>query len=195
MTNLIAGNMATKSFTGREVLNLSDSISSALTSYLTSVPNLLIFSLTGVAGPVGTVTGTPFVGLSSQAMSSLMYLRGLNLGLSGRDTLQLFQAISTGVTSNLQAMQVTGTAVGIATGTGIGRFVGINKQAVSSLLLSNMSVKRLLGSSASHVVESIATGFSGHLLQTPTVTAAVVGAPPPGAVPVAAIPTTFNKIV
>jgi hypothetical protein len=199
MAGLILANESAKSFTGKNDMDIANAVASALSTYVISTPSLVQFTLSGTVGPVGQVTSIVVAGIVPQAMAGLMFTKAASLGLRGKNTLQLFQAISNGVCTHLQTMQVTGTTAGLAVGGGVGRFTFINKAAVKGLLQVNFLGKLIKGKNAPDIIESIAFGFTNHMKSAPVVSAVVAGAiapvPPAGPVAVAGIPTVINKII
>lgn len=198
MSGLISINESGKSFKGKNDRDIASAVANALVTYVISTPSLITFTLSGTVGPVGSVTGVKVSGISGQLMATAMITKANSLRLSGKNMIQFFQAISAGVATHLKVMQVTGTASGIAVGTGTGRFTKIAKPAVKSLLNINFLGKQIRGKNAKDIIESIAYGFTQHMKSVPTVTAIVAGAisptPPTGPIPITGIPTIYNKI-
>jgi len=196
---LILANESSKSFTGKNDKDISSAVANALVTYALSTPNLINFTCSGVVGPVGQVVSLVIGPIVPAAMANLMYIKALSLGLKGKNILQLFQAISTGVSTHFQTAQVSGTTAGLAVGTGTGKFLNLVENNVYNLLKLNFLGKVIKGKNSGHIGQCIAFGFTNHMKQSPTVTVVVTGAiapvSPAGPVAITGIPTVFNKIV
>jgi hypothetical protein len=197
--SLIFANESAKSFTGKNAFDIADAVAGGLVTYTLSTPNLISFFLSGTVGPVGQIISISVAPIVPVAMANLMYAKGLSLGLKGKNILQLFQAISTGVSVHFQAAQVSGSTVGLAVGGGTGKFLYIVEQNVYNLVRLNLLGKVFTGKNRDNLAQAIAFGFTNHMKQSPTVTVTVVGAiapvSPAGPLAIAGVPTVFNKIV
>jgi hypothetical protein len=197
--SLILANVSSKSFTGKNDLDLSNAIASGLVTYALATPNLISFILSGTVGPVGQVISISVAPIVPAAMAALMNTKALSLGLKGKNILQLFQAISTGVAIHFQTAQVSGTTAGLAVGAGTGKFLNIIEQNVYNLIRLNLLGKTFTGKNRDHLARAIAFGFTAHMKQSPTVTVTVAGAiapvAPAGPLAITGMPTVFNKLV
>lgn len=183
---------------GRDATKLASAIGTGIGNYLIT-PNLVTASLNGVAGPLGSVTSVAVVGFEPNSMSAQMNrkARSLSVGLKGRDIGKLFNAISSGLVQVLSTMFVTGTAAGIATGAGTGRFATLNESALTNLINAQMSAKGFTGRDKAKLASCVSAGLVSQM-KTVTLTLTSAGAvapvPPVGPVSVAGIPTVYNKI-
>jgi hypothetical protein len=118
--------------------------------------------------------------------------------LTGRDAMGLFSAISTGICTALTAMMLTGTAAGIAIGTGVGSFTAVNAQILSQQIALQMRARKLLGKNNVDLADAVAYGIAQQLKISTKFTLLVTGAiapvPPTGPIAVAGIPSIFTKV-
>lgn len=186
-----------QSYTGRDAVNLASIVGNTVAQYLT-IPNMITFFISGIAGPVSSVTSLAVVGLIPALMSNLMMMKALSNKFTGRDINGLFSAISLRVCLTLQTMIVNGSAVGVSIGSGIGTFTGVNQVFLSNMLYTQALSKRFTGRDSRAIADCIAFGIAQHLISSVKVTALSTGAPAPvppvGPVPVIGIPTIYNKI-
>lgn len=198
ISSSIQSQLALHKMTGRNSIDISGAIGSAVSQYFL-LPNIVTCLLNGVAGPIGNVNSVAIVGLLPKAMGSLMYTRALSKGLKGRDLNTFFSSISAGLSQVFMTMILSGTAAGIALGSGVGTFSLINDSALSKLLYSYMLSKKMTGRDTIKLCDCISFGIVNHLRTSVTFTLTVVGpvAPPPpiGPVPVVGIPAVFTKII
>jgi hypothetical protein len=197
ITASILGPLSLNSLTGRDASKLADVIGTSVATYLIT-PNLVSCSLNGTAGPIGNISSVAVVGLVPTVMSGLMLSKATSKKLSGRDIKKLFDSISNGLSQILMGMVLSGTAVGVAVGGGIGSFTAVNAQTLSNLMYSIMLSKQLKGRDAANLCESISFGIVNHLKSsvrfTVLVTGVIAPVPPVGPVAVLGIPSLFTKI-
>ncbi len=194
----ISSQMMAQGLKGRDGIKLSGAVASSLASYLT-LPNLVSCNLTGTAGPVGNINSISVFGLIPKTMSSLMVSKAFSKNLKGRDISKLCDAISNGVCQVLNGMMLSGTAAGIAVGSGLGNFTAVNAGSLSGLMLANMQSKQINGRDISKLCDSISYGIVQHLKTSVRfsllVTGAIAPVPPAGPVAVTGIPSIFTKII
>lgn len=194
----IQANMLSKGMVGRNNISMSTAVGTAVGIYLL-LPNRITCFLTGVAGPQGAIANTGITGLSAFLMNSYMIAKATTKGFIGRDMLRLFDAVSRGITQILYTSVVTGTVIGCAAGTGVGRFTNLISKELSQYILSQMFLRGLAGRNTIDIADIIAFGVTTHLLGTVTIPVAAVGAPfpvpPVGPVPVAGVPSTMTQII
>ena len=197
LTAGIFSQMNAKKLTGRDGLNLSNAVGTAVANYLMT-PNLVSCNLSGTAGPLGNINSVAVVGLVPKAMSSLMVSKAASKSIKGRDIINLCDAISDGITQVLMGMILSGTAVGIAVGGGIGSFTALSDQALSKLMIGFMKSKNINGRDTLGLCDSISFGIVNHLKTsvrfTTVVTGVVAPVPPAGPLAVTGIPSLFTKI-
>ena len=197
LSGAIFSQMNVQRLTGRDGNKLASAIASAVAKYLV-IPNLVSCSLTGTAGPVGSINSITVVGLVPKAMSSFMLSKAYSKKLKGRDISKLCDAISNGVCQVLQGMILSGTAAGIAVGGGTGRFTAVSVSALSKLMFLAMQSKQINGRDISKLCDAISFGIIKHLKTsvkfTTVVTGAIAPVPPVGPVAVTGIPSIFTKI-
>lgn len=198
MSAAIFSQMNFKQFTGKNARDLSSAVGTAVANYIVT-PNLVSCTLSGVAGPVGSIQSVAVAGLEPNTMSTLMYtLAALNKNLTGRDIGGLFTAVSTGVVQILQGLVLTGTAIGIATGGGVGLFTAVNEKTLSSLIFAQMNLRQMTGKNARDLADCISYGIVTQLQTAVKVTVVTAGtvAPvaPTGPVAVAGIPSATTSI-
>lgn len=183
--------------TGRDNSKIANAIASSVAKYLV-LPNLVTCSLTGTAGPVGSINSVAVVGLVPKVMSGLMVSKAYSKNLKGRDISKLFDAISNGTCQVLQGMVLSGTAAGIAVGGGTGSFTAINASALSKMMFLNMQSKKINGRDISKICDCVSFGIANHLKTsvkfTTLVTGAIAPVPPAGPIAVMGIPSIFTKI-
>ena len=197
LTAGIFSQMNAKKLSGRDALNLSDAIGTAVANYLIT-PNLVTCSLNGTAGPVGSINSVAVIGLVPKAMSSLMVSNAASKRIKGRDIMNLCDAISSGISQVLAGMVLSGAAVGIAVGGGVGNFTALSDQALSKLMIGFMRSKNIGGRDIVGLCDSISFGITNHLKTsvrfTTVVTGVVAPVPPAGPIAVIGIPSSFTKI-
>lgn len=197
ISSAISTQFLARKFTGRNATDLANAIGLGLFTYLMT-PNLVSCSLVGTAGPVGNISSIVVAGLVPTSMSGFMTQKAAKK-LRGRDAMGLFSAISTGICTSLTAMMLTGTAVGVALGSGVGSFTAVNAQALSQQIALQMRVRKLLGKNNVDLADAVAFGIVQQLKTSTKFTLLVTGAiapvPPVGPVAVASIPSIFTKVV
>jgi len=199
LTAAIVSQLVPNSMKGRDATKLASAVGTAVGNYVIT-PNLMSATLSGVAGPVGTVQSVAVAGFEPNSMSSLMYTKALTPGikLTGRDIGKLFIAVSTGLVQVLSTMIVTGTAAGIATGAGVGFFTKLSEPALTNLINAQMKLKGFTGRDTGKLAQCISYGLVTQMSTIVKVTLTSAGAvapvPPVGPVAVAGIPTVFNKV-
>lgn len=197
ISTAILNQFAIRKMTGRNTVDISGAIGSAVSQYLI-LPNIVSCVLNGVAGPIGNVNSIAVIGIVPKVMSNMMYSKAITKNMDGRDLKSFFDAISTGLSQVFLTMFLTGTATGIAVGSGIGRFNLLSENMLSKLLYSFMLSKKMTGRDTIKLCDSISFGIVNHLKTSVTFTLSVVGAvapvPPVGPVPVIGIPAVFTKI-
>jgi hypothetical protein len=193
----IFSQMNANKLTGRDGIKIADAIGTSVASYLMT-PNLVSCTLSGTAGPIGNINSIAVAGLVPKAMSSLMVGKAASKKLKGRDIMKLCDSISNGIVQVLQGMVLSGTAVGIAVGGGVGSFTALSDQALSKLMLGLMQGKKINGRDIAGLCDSISFGVVNHLKTsvrfTTVVTGVIAPVPPVGPVAVAGIPSVFTKI-
>lgn len=186
-----------KNIIGRDISDVANAVGAALATYL-AIPNLVTCTFAGTAGPIGSITSLSIVGLVPTAMSGFMLSKGNLKNLRGRDIIKLFNALSVGICQNLQTTVLTGSVAGCAVGTGIGSFTGVNEQALSQIMFSQMLLRNIKGRDAINLCDCISFGVVRHLQSSVKYSVAAAGpiapTPPTGPVPVAAIPSVFTKV-
>lgn len=194
----IKGQMALLGLTGRDTGKLASAAGNAVFTHVV-VPNVSTASVTGTAGPLGTIIHVAVVGIVPVVMSGIMKTKAASFGWSGRDMGKLFTAISNGLSISLSAMQLTGTVAGCAVGGGTSRFYGLSSTVLSNLMKLQMTGRSITGRDMSKLCDIISSGVVTHLKQSATFTITVAGAvapvPPTGPIAVAGIPSVFTKIV
>jgi hypothetical protein len=197
ISGAIQGQFALNNLTGRDAIKLAGVVGSSVSKYL-MIPNLVTCSLNGTAGPIGNINSVVVIGLVPSSMSGFMLSKAASKRLNGRDINKLFNAISTGLVQVLMGMVLSGSAVGIAVGSGIGMFTALNDKALSKLMYATMLSKQLNGRDTIKLCDCISFGIVNHLRTsvkfTTIVTGTVAPVPPVGPVPVAGIPSVFTKI-
>jgi hypothetical protein len=198
ISSAILSQFAIRKMTGRNTIDISGAIGSAVSQYLV-IPNMVSCVLNGVAGPIGNVNSVAIIGITPKVMSSMMYSKALTKDMKGRDLRSFFDAISSGLSQVFMTMYLTGTATGIAVGNGIGRFNLLSENSLSKLLYTYMLSKKMTGRDTIKLCDSISFGIVNHLKTSVTFTLSVVGAiapvPPVGPVPIVGIPAVFTKII
>jgi len=197
ISSAILGQFAARKFTGRNAIDIASAVGSAVANYII-LPNLVSCTLSGTAGPVGSITSIAAVGLEPTAMSGLMTSKALSKKLTGRDASGLFSAISMGLFQVMSTMFLTGSSIGCAVGAGIGKFTAVSAPALSKLILAQLTLKKIIGRDAINLADCIAFGLVTQLKSSVTISVVVVGAPAPvppvGPILVAGIPSVFTKI-
>ena len=196
----IMANFAGKRILGRNAIDIADSVGAAVALHITT-PNMLTFTCTGTAGPVGTATSVVVGGIVPTAMANLMRVRAsqVGFGIGGRDMFKLFTAIATGVCTVLNGSIVQGNFGGLALGGGTARFTKINAQVLLRLLQAQFAAKGLIDRDSGKIADCISYGVVNQLKAGATfsilVTGAIAPVPPAGPVPMAGLPAVFSKIV
>lgn len=190
MTSLMMVKATSESVHGTKLLPQLSAVSSAVCAYFSVAP--VVISTNVVIGPgAGTYTGK-IVGLTPNAMVSLMMLKMGMAGLVGRDVKRLFNAISFGVCNTLLTTVIAqGTVIGGGPGAGQGKIVGLIPAALQPLILANLTSKILIGSKTAAIAAAIAFGICNHVMTAGTVITTCIGAftpPPVGPVPIPAAP-------
>jgi len=197
ITAAINAQFAAVGFSGRNDFDIAVAIGNGVGNYMIT-PNLVTGTLSGTAGPTSSVSSLAVIGLVPQVMSGFMVQRAAGSDVRGRDVFKFFNAVSTGIVTVLQTAFLTGTAVGIGPGGGIGRFTTVNEQAISSLVNAQFVAKNITGRDAFKIANAIGFGIANHLRTSVTFSLVAMGAvapvPPVGPVPVAGIPTVTTKI-
>jgi hypothetical protein len=197
ISSAIQSQFLLRKLAGRDAIKLSGAIGSSVSKYL-MMPNLVTCSLNGTAGPIGNINSVAVIGLVAPVMSGLMLSKAASKNFKGRDTKKFFDAISTGLSQVLMGMVLSGTAVGVAVGGGVGSFTALNDQVLSKLIYTMMLSKQLKGRDASSLCDCISFGIVNHLKTsvrfTVVVTGAIAPVPPVGPIPVVGIPSVFTKI-
>lgn len=195
----IMANFAGKTILGRDARAIADSVGSAVATHITT-PNMLSFTCTGVAGPVGTATSIVVAGIVPVAMANFMKAKAAQLGFGagGRDMGSFFSAISTGVSTVLSGAIVQGNFVGLAVGGGTAKLTKINAQVLAKLMQANLASKRMIGRDINKIAECISFGVVNQLKAGATFTIVVSGGvapvPPVGPLAVSGIPAIYSKI-
>jgi hypothetical protein len=153
----------------------------------------------GLMGPVGQITSLSVIGMNPTAMAQGMIAVATSKKLIGRDIQGLLNAISLGLTQTLMGMFLTGTAVGIATGTGTGMFSAANGKTLAGIMYAQMAAKKLIGKNYMDICDSISNGFATHLKTSVQFSVLCAGSPAPvpptGPIAVAGIPSLTTSIV
>lgn len=183
MQGLMMANAASQTLAGSKLTDLAAAISAAVCQYVLSVSTV---NSTNIAmGPgSGTQTGT-ITGLVPATMSSLMLAKAASLGIAGRDTSKLFDAVSFGVVNSMSTVLLQGTIIGAGPGTGTGTILGLTPVALQGFILAQTSVKLLSGSKLNDIMAAVAFGVCMHL-SSAVVQATDIGiaaSPPAGPVP------------
>lgn len=198
ITAAINANMLSKGLLGKNSRDIASAIGNAVGSLLL-IPNVVTCVVSGTAGPSGVISSLSVLGVSPKLMSSLMFTRGLSKGFTGKNSLDLYNAISAGVAQALFSLYLTGTVLGCGIGTGIGKFVNISEKLLSSRISSEMLFRAMLGTQVGTMSDIIAYGIVTHLKTSVSISVSVLGAvapiPPVGPVPVAGIPSVTTQIV
>jgi hypothetical protein len=197
LSSAILGQFTARKITGRNAIDLASAVGTAVANYLI-IPNLVTCTLAGTVGPIGNINSIVVAGIVPTTMSNFMMVKAASKKLTGRDVSKVFSAISMGLTQVLSTMILTGTAAGIAIGTGTGKFTAVNEQALSKLILAQMTLKKFTGRNARDLADCIAFGVVKQLQTTATFTVMVTGViapvPPVGPLPIAGIPSLFTKV-
>jgi len=182
---------ASKGLTGSKLRDIVSAVASATSSYLMGTS--VVQSMNIVIGPgAGTQTGK-VIGLIPSAMSSIMVLKAVASGLTGKDSKNLFDSISFGVVQAMNSVIVQGAVIGGAPGTGTGKIIGLVPSALQGLIMVQLRGKLMFGSKTLLLVAAIANGICNHIMSTGTVQLIDVGAfapPPVGPIPIPAAPGT-----
>jgi len=197
ISGAIMAQFSAKKYTGRNAIDLANAVGSAVATYLV-MPNLVSCTLSGVVGPIGNINSVVVGGLVPTTMSGFMLTKATSKKLTGRDINGILSAISSGIVQVLSGMVLSGTAAGIAVGTGTGKFTAVNAPALSKLILAQMVTKKLTGRNNIDLADSIAFGIVQQLKTAATFTVVVTGviAPvaPAGPIAIAGVPSVFTKI-
>lgn len=197
LSTAIFQQLSAQGLSGRDSVNISGAVGTAIARYL-MMPNQVTCTLAGTAGPIGSINSTVVTGVLPTPLSGQMMLAPQSVRLTGVDKIRLFNGISIGLCQVLMGMILSGTAVGVALGTGIGLFTNISAQALSGMMLVEMYMRKMIGRDARTLCDSISFGFVQHFRTTVQFTVVVSGVvaptPPVGPVPVAAIPSLFTII-
>jgi len=190
MTSLMMMKATSQSVFGAKLLPEISAVSSAVCMYLSTAP--IVTSTNIVVGPgAGTYTGK-VVGVIPSAMTGLMMLKAASMGIVGRDTKKLFDAVSFGVCQTLLTTAlVQGTVIGGGPGGGFGKIINLIPSSLQPLIVANMASKGLVGSKMVMLASAIAFGICTHVMTTGTVVTTCIGAftpPPVGPIPIPAAP-------
>lgn len=183
--------------TGRNAIDLSNAVGMATFMFIT-VPNIVTCTLSGTVGPVGNITSIAVLGIVPAGMSGFMMSQAASKKLTGRNLSTIFNAAATGLTISLSSLMLTGTAAGLAVGTGVGIFSAAVTQNMANILLSQEVSKHLKGRNNIDLANCIAFGLVNQLKSAAKITLAVTGAiapvAPAGPIAAAGIPSVFTKI-
>ena len=186
-----------QSFTGKVDTDLATAISSAIVTHL-KTPNIVSCTLNGVVGPIGSITSIgPVIGVIPVTMAGFMNSKAASKRIIGKNALQLFSAVSNGLTPMLTSLILTGKAAGIATGGGIGSFSMLNEKALSGLIFAQFLKKQIKGKNAKDLAECISFGVVKQLkiAKIPVIcTGAVAPVPPVGPSPAVNIKSILTTL-
>lgn len=195
ITTFVSGEFMRKKLNGRDINRIAASVGRAVGSFLT-VPNRFVCTLSGTAGPFGTISSTAVTGLSEHLLASQMIL---NLPpLKGRDSHPLVGCLSAGLARALQTMVLTGNAAGIGPGTGVGKFVCPDHTELSVRLSSEFRRNDLRGRDAEKLIRCISRGLIQHLQSSVVIPVVSMGtvlpAPPAPPVPVVGVASLYTEL-
>lgn len=195
MSMLMSAKGASLTLSGSKLNSLVSAVSSAVCTYVLSVST--VNSTNVVIGPgAGTFIGQ-VAGLVPVVMAQLMTVKAASMGLYGRDTSKLFNAVSFGVVQGFTTVQAQGTVIGGGPGTGTGRIVGLVPTALSAIIIAQASIRTLAGRDINKLASAIAFGACTHIMTNGTITTTCIGAfagPPAGPVPIPAAPGTGRLV-
>jgi len=197
ISSAIMAQFAINRFTGKNNKDIANAIGGAVAKYLV-IPNLVTCTLNGLMGPIGQISSIAVAGIVPQLMGSLMINKATSLRFTGTKMRPFFNSIALGVSQALLGMILSGNAVGIATGAGIGKFTAISDQVLSKLILAEMVSRRMTGKNNKDLANILAFGIATHLKSSATFTVMTAGVvapvPPAGPVAVIGIPSMYTKI-
>jgi len=199
ITAAIMANFGSKRIIGRNAIDIADAVGSSVALHITT-PNMLSFTCSGTAGPVGTASSLVVAGIVPAAMSNLMRARAAQLGFGagGRDMGSFFSAIANGVCQVMNGAIVQGNFAGLAIGGGTAKLTKINAQALIKIMQANLASKALMGRDINKIADCISYGVVNQLKSGATFTILVTGAiapvPPVGPLAVVGIPAIYSKI-
>jgi hypothetical protein len=197
ISSAIKANMTPRSIKGRDAGSLADAIGLSVATHVTT-PNMVTCTLSGSAGPTGTITSLAVAGIVGKSMSGLMAVKAQTKKLTGRDILTLFDAISSGIAQVLMGSILSGSCIGCGVGVGTGKFLALNDKALSGLIVLNASSRAFRGRNIVDLADCIAFGVVNHLKSSATFSVLVAGAisptPPTGPVAVTGIPSVTTKV-
>jgi hypothetical protein len=189
LQGFIQSKAASLTMSGSKLPPLVSALSAAICQYvlMTSIVN----STNVAMGPgSGTQTGT-IVGLNANGMSSMMSLKATSKAISGRDTKKLFDAVSFGVTTILNAVIMNGTIIGAGPGSGTGKITGLVPNGLEAFIFAQTSFKLLSGSKLKDMISAIAFGVCNHIQTVGTVNITDIGvaaSPPAGPITIPSAP-------
>ena len=178
-----------KGIVGSDMRKVASAVASASTQYIIAASNVI--STNVVLGPGSGVSTGKLIGLIPSVMSNLMFVRGVPLGIAGRDAKKLFDSISFGVVMGLQTAISQGSVIGGGPGTGVGNIVGLIPSALQALIRPFLAGKLVVGSYSGKMASAIAFGITTHVMTAGKIIYTDVGAvapPPVGPVPIPAAP-------
>jgi uncharacterized membrane protein len=189
MQGLITAKAASSMMSGSKMIPFVGAISNATCQYI--LLSAVVNSTNIATGPgAGTQVGR-VVGLIPNAMSMLIQMKAAVYGIVGKDSRRLFQAVSFGVCTSMNAVVMNGVIIGAGPGSGIGKIVGLIPTALSNFIYTQEIFRGLAGSKIRQTVSAIAFGVCTHIMTAGTVTITDIGAfapPPVGPVPIPAAP-------
>jgi len=197
ITSAIVANMTPRSIKGRDAASLASAIGTAVATHVTT-PNMVSCTVSGSAGPLGSITSVAVAGIVSKTMSGMMLLKAQSKSLIGRDIITLFDAVSAGIAQVMIGSILTGSSVGCAVGAGTGKYVALNEKALAGLIVLNATAKSLKGRNMVDLADCVSFGVVNHLKSSATYSVLVAGAiaptPPTGPVAVVGIPSVTTKV-
>ena len=195
MTRLMTSKGTYSGMNGQYFSSIMSAVSSAVCSYIPMAS--AVNSTNIVTGPgAGTYTGR-ITGCIPSKMSALMMNLSANMGLVGRDTQKLMDAVSFGVCQTvLTTVMVQGSVIGGGPGTGQGKISNLAPSALKALIVANLGGKTLVGEKTQQIVSAIAFGICMHIMSASTVITTCIGTftpPPVGPLLIPAAPG-FGKV-
>jgi len=189
MQGLIQAKGVSELLAGTQFPGLVEAVSMATCQYILSTAT--INSTNMAMGPgMGTQTGY-IQGLIPTAMSGLMLVKAASMGISGQNTLNLFDAVSFGVCNAMNSVVLQGTIIGAGPGTGQGKVVGLVPEGLQTLILAQTAFRLIAGKNINDLVSVMAFGICNHIMTTATVLCIDIGvaaSPPVGPVMIPSAP-------
>jgi hypothetical protein len=187
---IMLASAASKALLGKNIKDVTDSVAFACSLHFI-IPGSITLVMNGTAAGPGTFISTPPVGMSPDLMASLMFARGASRGLVGKNTLDVYSSISTGICMGMLQLITVGIAAGVGLGSGVGVITGFNPELLKTLILSQFAARAMVGKNVADLADAISFGIVTHLSTTVSINVGIVGPiipPPAGPIPVVGLP-------